>query len=58
MIRYMNDAGLRRKFRIEAYRERIEQMAEAMQDEISPLPEGMDSSQRPGTKQNPGGHKG
>ncbi len=27
MIRYMNDAGLRRKFRIEAYRERIEQMA-------------------------------
>lgn len=27
MIRYMNDAGLRRKFRIDAYRERVEQMA-------------------------------
>lgn len=32
MIRYMNDAGLKRKFRIEAYRERIELMAAEMQD--------------------------
>ena len=31
-IRYMNAAGLRRKFRIEAYRERIEQMAAEVQD--------------------------
>jgi deoxyribodipyrimidine photo-lyase len=31
-IRYMNDAGLKRKFRIEAYRERIDLMATTIQD--------------------------
>ncbi len=33
MIRYMNAAGLKRKFRIEAYRERIELMAARQKDE-------------------------
>ena len=31
-VRYMNDSGLRRKFRIDAYRERIEQMATQIKD--------------------------
>ncbi|MFH0968324.1 MAG: deoxyribodipyrimidine photo-lyase [Methanobacteriota archaeon] len=34
MVRYMNDAGLRRKFKIEAYRERIEMMASANEGEV------------------------
>jgi deoxyribodipyrimidine photo-lyase len=32
-VRYMNDAGLRRKFRIDAYRERVELMAAENEDE-------------------------
>jgi deoxyribodipyrimidine photo-lyase len=35
-IRYMNASGLKRKFRVEAYRERIEQMATAMAEDPKP----------------------
>jgi deoxyribodipyrimidine photo-lyase len=40
-VRFMNDAGLRRKFRIDAYRERIELIAADREDGIVPHPDGV-----------------
>ncbi|PKL60042.1 MAG: deoxyribodipyrimidine photolyase [Methanomicrobiales archaeon HGW-Methanomicrobiales-4] len=43
MVRYMNDAGLKRKFKIDAYRERVELMAAEKEDSILHHHEGMTS---------------